>query len=364
MTAMTMPTSTSERDRRALALWLGLCCLTLWLLVMIGGATRLTESGLSIVDWKPVSGVLPPLGAAAWQQEFARYQDSQQYQLVNHGMSLADFKRIFWFEYLHRLLARVLGALYALPLLWFAWRRQIPAGFGRPLLIVLGLGAMQGYLGWYMVQSGLVDIPRVSSYRLAAHLSLALLIFGSMWWLALELIRPRQRGGQRDRWLWALLALLTATIVYGAFVAGLRAGMYYNSFPRMGEYWVPPGMLALQPLWSNLFENPVSVQFIHRCLALLTVGCILALAWMRRNRGTPDQRRALHLLVVAALLQLSLGIATILLGVPVLVATLHQGGAVLLLAALLLCLQRGKPLDQIATAPASSAALKPELVAR
>jgi cytochrome c oxidase assembly protein subunit 15 len=352
-----MPTPANERDRRALALWLALCCLTLWLLVMIGGATRLTESGLSIVDWKPVSGVLPPLSAAAWQQEFARYQDSPQYQLVNQGMSLADFQRIFWFEYLHRLLARLLGALYALPLLWFALRRRIPAGFGRPLLVVLGLGAMQGYLGWYMVQSGLVDIPRVSPYRLAAHLSLALLIFGSMWWLALELLWPRQRGGRRDRWLWALLALLTVTIIYGAFVAGLRAGMYYNSFPRMGEHWIPPGMLALQPLWSNLFENPVSVQFVHRCLALLTVGSVLALAWSRRGRGSPDQRRAMQLLPVAALLQLSLGIATILLGVPVLIATLHQGGAVLVLAALLLCLQRGMPLRQ------SAAALKPERLA-
>jgi cytochrome c oxidase assembly protein subunit 15 len=330
---------------RAIGTWLLLCCAVLLALVMLGGATRLTESGLSIVDWKPVTGVLPPIGEDAWQAEFARYQDSPQYQTVNHGMSLADFKTIFWYEYGHRLLARALGLVYALPLMWFWWRGMIPRTLRWPLLGVLALGAAQGYMGWFMVKSGLVDIPRVSPYRLAAHLMLALAIYASMFWLALQTLWPRARAAvSSGRLAKLLLAMVLLTILYGAFVAGLRAGLYYNTFPLMGGRWIPEQMAAYAPLWTNLTENPVAVQFIHRWLALATAGLALAVWWRQRAfRLDAGQRLARHLLLSVVALQVTLGIATLLAKVPVWLGTLHQGGAVLLLSAVLLLIQRGRP---------------------
>ena len=194
---MVMGMQAVERaQERAIGIWLMVCCATLLALVMLGGATRLTESGLSIVDWRPVTGVLPPMGDEAWQAEFEKYRQSPQYTKVNRGMSLDDFKLIFWYEYGHRLLARVLGLLFALPLLWFWLRRAIPQHLRWPLLGILALGAAQGYMGWFMVKSGLVDIPRVSHYRLAAHLSLALLIYASMFWLAVRTLWPAAANAQ------------------------------------------------------------------------------------------------------------------------------------------------------------------------
>ncbi|MBX3691709.1 COX15/CtaA family protein [Dokdonella sp.] len=330
-----------EADARAVGVWLLACCVTLFALVMLGGATRLTESGLSIVDWRPVTGVLPPIGEAAWLAEFDRYRDSPQYQQVNRGMSLDEFRTIFWFEYGHRLLARALGLLFALPLAWFWWRRRIPAGTHGPLLGILLLGAAQGYMGWYMVKSGLVDMPRVSAYRLAAHLGLALLIFAAMLRLALRLLRPRRTAADHDsalrRFSRLLLAMVALTILYGAFVAGQRAGYAYNTFPLMAGRWIPEGLLVQEPLWRNLFENPTFLQFVHRCLAIATLAIVLA-GWgsWRFRVADSRQRRALDLLLGAALLQVSLGIATLLLYVPVSLGTLHQGGAVLLLSAVLL----------------------------
>jgi heme a synthase len=328
-------------DADAVGRWLLLCCSTLLALVMLGGATRLTESGLSIVDWRPVTGVLPPLGEAAWLEEFDRYRDSPQYQQVNRGMSLDDFRTIFWYEYGHRLLARVLGLLFALPLAWFWWRGTIPSRARWPLFGILLLGAAQGYMGWYMVKSGLVDIPRVSAYRLAAHLGLALLIYAWMFWLALRMLRPRLQAATGDGALRVfyrvLLALVALTILYGAFVAGQRAGYAYNTFPLMAGQWVPDGMLALEPLWRNAFENPTLLQFVHRCLAIGTLAVVLAGWGFWRFRVTErGQRNALDLLAATALLQVGLGIATLLLHVPVSLGTLHQGGAVVMLSAVLL----------------------------
>lgn len=336
-----MDSDAGRANERAIGRWLLGCCAVLLALVMLGGATRLTESGLSIVDWRPVTGILPPLDAAAWQAEFDRYRSSPQYELVNRGMSLAEFKLIFWFEYAHRLLARLLGALFALPLAWFWWRGRIPANLRWPLLGILALGAAQGYMGWFMVKSGLLDIPRVSAYRLVAHLSLALLIYAWMLSLALRLLWPRSAGGGSHdaalrRFYRVLLALLATTIVYGAFVAGQRAGYGYNTFPLMAGRWVPDGLLALQPLWRNAFENPTLLQFVHRCLALGTLAFVWGgWTWLRFRLVEPTQRFALDALAGMTLVQVLLGIATLLLVVPVSLGTLHQGGAVILLSAAL-----------------------------
>ena len=328
----------SAHDDRAIGRWLLFCCGVLLALVMLGGATRLTESGLSIVDWKPVSGVLPPLNEAAWQAEFARYKDSPQYTKVNRGMSLGEFKTIFWYEWAHRLLARLLGLVFALPLLWFWLRGQVRPRLRWPLIGILCLGAAQGYMGWYMVKSGLVDMPRVSHFRLAAHLSLALLIFASMFALALKLLWPRSRQARPLAAVTrTLLGLLALTIVFGAFVAGMRAGLMFNTWPMMGAHWIAPGVLAFDPWWRNFLENPVMVQFVHRCLALTTLALCLGLWWrLRRVELESSQRLALNVLLAMVLVQVCLGISTLLLHVPVWLGTLHQGGAVLLLGAALM----------------------------
>ncbi|RYD15693.1 MAG: heme A synthase [Lysobacteraceae bacterium] len=324
---------------RSVGIWLLACCVVLLVLVMVGGATRLTESGLSIVDWKPVAGVLPPVGEPAWEAEFSRYQASPQYAQVNRGMSLAEFKTIFWFEYVHRLLARLLGFCFALPLLWFWLRGAIPARMRWPLLGILALGAAQGYMGWYMVQSGLVDVPRVSPYRLAAHLGLAVLVHALMLRAALGLVWPRvaDAGTSARRWpRGMLLALVATTILFGAFVAGLRAGLMYNTFPTMAGHWIPPGLAGMEPAWRNLFENPVTVQFIHRVLALTTLVAVAWVVWRLRGAASDAARaRSRIALLLMALVQVGLGICTLLWAVPVWLGTLHQGGAVLLLSAVI-----------------------------
>lgn len=322
-------------DDRALGHWLLACCLILFLLVVVGGATRLTGSGLSIVDWRPVTGMMPPLSEEVWLEELDKYRTSPQYQQVNRGMSLGDFKRIYWWEWGHRQLARFLGLAFALPLAWFWITGRIRPALRWPLLGILALGALQGWLGWYMVSSGLVDQPRVSQYRLAAHLSLALAIFASMFWLALRLRWPVP-GRRTGRAFKLVLGLLVFTIISGAFVAGLKAGYIYNTFPLMGDSWVPEGLLALDPVWRNFTENPVTAQFVHRLLGISTL--LLALGvwvWSLRQPLPGASRRALHALALVAVVQATLGISTLLLQVPVLLGTLHQGGAVLLLATVL-----------------------------
>lgn len=333
-----MNPAAADPDRR-IAYWLFTCCALLLALVMLGGATRLTGSGLSIVDWRPVTGILPPLGEAAWQAELDKYRSSPQYQKVNRGMSVDEFKGIFWLEYWHRVVARSLGLVFALPLAWFWWRGWILGRLRWELLGILGLGAAQGYLGWFMVKSGLVDVPAVSHYRLAAHLGLALVIYATMFSLGLRLRWPRGASGiPPDRApARLLLGLLAVTIISGAFVAGLRAGLLYNTFPLMAGQWIPDGLLHLQPAWRNLLENHVTVQFTHRVLALTTLALVLAVWATTRRRVAGDRpaRLVLDALLCAALLQVGLGIATLLSYVPVWLGTLHQGGAVLLLSATL-----------------------------
>jgi cytochrome c oxidase assembly protein subunit 15 len=326
---------------RTLAGWLLVCCTLIFAMVILGGVTRLTGSGLSMVEWKPVTGLLPPLGQDAWESEFDKYRGSPEYRMINVGMDLDGFKNIYWLEYSHRLLGRSIGFAFLLPFLYFLARRRIASALTPRLLGLFLLGGLQGLMGWYMVKSGLVDNPHVSQYRLTAHLLLAFVIYGYMLWLALDLWYPRPsrpsqpaherlRGPALGLTLWTLF-----TIASGGFVAGLKAGFAYNTFPLMDGHWIPRVMWLLDPWWHNLFENIATVQFNHRLLALLTLAGILAIWLAGRGAGLGARARlALHLLLAAGLLQVALGISTLLLHVPLSLAAAHQGGALLLFSAL------------------------------
>ena len=326
---------------RALAVWLLVIAALIFLMVMVGGLTRLTESGLSMVRWEPISGAIPPLNEADWQREFDHYRATPQYQINNSGMTLADFKTIFFWEYVHRLLGRLIGLAFALPLLWFWWRRSIPPGLGWKLAGLLGLGALQGAIGWWMVASGLVDVPEVSHVRLAVHLLLALLIFGAIVWVAMDL-RALARGGppQGSRMpligIWAL-CLLFLQFLFGAYVAGLEAGYAFNSWPKMGEEWFPADTPWLEPALRNFADNPVVVQFVHRWLAFLVAAAALWLAWRTWRQGWRLEAGTLAATVTA---QILLGILTLLSGVQIDIAVAHQGMAVLLLGAMVTAAHR------------------------
>jgi len=333
---------------RPVAIWLLLCCLMIFVMVVVGGITRLTLSGLSITEWEPVTGILPPLSPAAWAAEFAKYQHIPQYRLINYGMSLDQFKTIYLWEYTHRLWGRLIGFAYALPLLYFALRRLLPRALLTPLAGILLLGFLQGALGWYMVESGLAERVEVSQYRLVAHLALALLIYGATLWVALDILAPSShpnpppQAGEGETRVgpgWrraseALLALVALTILAGGFVAGLHAGLTYNTFPLMDGSFVPTGYAQLQPFPRNWFENIAAVQFDHRLLAMTTVASVVLLWVVGKRTVLPRPARlALHALLAAAGLQFALGVATLLLVVPIPFAAAHQAGAVLLLTA-------------------------------
>jgi len=328
---------------RPIAAWLFVCCALVFAMVVVGGVTRLTHSGLSITEWQPVVGTLPPLDDAQWQQAFAKYQATPEYRQVNHAMTLAEFKGIFWWEYFHRLLGRAIGVVFLVPYVWFLVRRRIPAGYALPLASIFVLGGLQGAMGWYMVQSGLVDDPRVSHFRLTAHLGLAFLIFGAMQWVAMSLWAPaRPQPSTPDargvrRLAFVVTAVVFAQVLAGGLVAGLRAGFAYNTFPLMNGSAVPPEIFMLEPAWRNFFWNMATVQFDHRAIAWVLV---LIVPWLwRRAHATPElpprAAGAADLLLAILVVQIALGIATLVLTVPLALAALHQAGAVLLFAAAL-----------------------------
>ncbi len=334
------PTAFPTRPR-AIAVWLLAVAALVFVMVVVGGITRLTESGLSIVRWEPLSGAIPPIGEAAWAAEFAAYRQSPQYQLVNSGMSLDDFKTIYFWEYVHRLLGRIIGLAFALPLAWFAWKRAIPRGYGWKLAALLALGALQGAIGWWMVASGLVDRPEVSHIRLAVHLLAALAIFAALLWVALDLLRLAGDGAARPARMptsaiW-LLSLLFLQFLFGAYVAGLEAGYAYSSWPKMGDQWFPADAPMLEPFLRNFADNPIVVQFVHRWLAFAVAAAALVVA---RNAWTNGHREAAGMLVGAVTLQILLGILTLLSGVELWIAAAHQATAVLLLAAALVTAHR------------------------
>ncbi len=330
--------------RVAVAGWLFALCAMLLVMVVLGGATRLTGSGLSIMEWAPLSGALPPLSHADWERLFALYQTIPQYGLLHSGMGLAGFQGLFWLEWVHRLWGRLLGVALLLPLIWF-WRRgAIDRRLGLRLALLFVLGGLQGAVGWFMVASGFrADSTAVSAWRLVAHLALALALYAALLWTALCVLRPAPRTNSPRRLGRALAVLCVCvglTIAAGGFTAGLHAGLTYNTFPLMDGRLVPEGYAALTPFARNLFENVAAVQFDHRVLATLTAALALGvvlLGWRAARPGEP-LRAGLICLAAAVLAQYALGVATLLYVVPVPLAIAHQANAVLLLTAALCCL--------------------------
>ncbi len=329
---MNKPPTLPSQDK-AIAIWLLICCGLVFAMVVLGGVTRLTGSGLSMVDWRPIMGVLPPLSDAEWQKTFELYQQSPEFQKINAHMSVHDFRGIFWLEFLHRLLGRLIGVVFLVPFLVFAVRGHIAARDWPKYLFMFVLGGLQGLLGWYMVKSGLVDNPHVSQYRLTAHLLAAFLIYSYMLWVAMSLLWPDD-GRERHPWFaktTALTCLIAVTILSGGFVAGLKAGLLYPTFPMMGEYWFPPELFALDPFWRNFFDDRTTVQFDHRLLAITTFVLIVVYWFRARSADVPGRARiGVNALLHTAILQVVLGISTLLLGVPVILAASHQAIAMLL----------------------------------
>lgn len=327
-----------NRDR-SIAAWLLACCALVILMIVVGGITRLTHSGLSIVEWQPLVGAIPPLSDADWSALFEKYRQTPEFKRVNYAMTLEGFKGIFWWEYLHRLLGRLIGVAFFVPYVWFFARRAIGGALAWKLAGIFVLGALQGALGWFMVASGLVDDPRVSHFRLTAHLGLAFLILGAMLWVALDLLSPR--AGSPDPALrgrrvlaWHVVAFVAMMVLTGGLVAGLRAGKAYNTFPLMNGHWIPPEILQLEPWWRNVFWNIATVQFDHRLFAWL-LALTVPLLWWRCRDAPPSVRQASSALFALLALQITLGIATLLLAVPVALGVAHQGVAALVLCAAL-----------------------------
>ncbi len=324
---------------RAVGLWLALCCAMVFLMAVIGAITRLTESGLSIMEWAPVSGALPPLGEAGWQRVFALYREIPEYLPENAGMTLAEFKTIFWWEWVHRVWGRLIGVAFLLPFLWFLATGRLGRADVPLLAGLFVLGGLQGAMGWYMVASGFAERTDVSQYRLVAHLALAILIYGLLFLAAARMLAPDPepsadpRAPSLRRALGGFAALASVTLLSGGFVAGLDAGMTYNTFPLMDGDLVPAGYGALVPWWLNWFENVAAVQFNHRLLAVATLLSAAALwLWSRGQDLARGARRAIALVFAMALVQLGLGVSVLLLVVPVWLGALHQAGALILLA--------------------------------
>lgn len=336
--AISMPMQASSPDwqrsaRRQVAGWLLACCALVFAMVVVGGVTRLTRSGLSIVEWEPLIGAIPPITQADWEELFHEYQASPEYRQVNQGMSLQAFKGIFWWEYFHRLLGRLIGLAFLLPLLWFLWQRKVPRALIPRLLGIFLLGGVQGAVGWWMVASGLVDDPRVSHVRLSIHLGIAFLIFAAMLWTALDLLAPPARSGARPAaagWAGWLAALVFLMVLSGGLVAGTRAGYAYNTFPLMNGHFLPPEYLMLQPWWDNFLHNMATVQFNHRLIAWALALLIPLLWWRSRRSGSREVGLAAALLLALLCVQLALGIGTLLLQVPVALGAAHQAGALAL----------------------------------
>ncbi len=348
-----------QRRSRMIAWWLLVVAAMVFVMVVIGGVTRLTHSGLSMVDWRPVTGWLPPLTEARWEAVFGGYQTSPEFKEVNAGMTLEDFKGIFWLEYIHRLWGRLIGVAFFVPFVTFLILKWVDRRLAPKLFVMFVLGGLQGVLGWYMVKSGLVDRPDVSQYRLTAHLAAALLIYGYIVWVAFGLLFPKPEGGPKPgecpkpgegapargwRFAVTLCAMVFVTVLSGGFVAGLDAGFAYNTFPLMDGELFPEHLFALSPFFINFFEDVTTVQFTHRVLALSTLG-LVTVFWfvLRRGEVSGPARSASTILLAVAALQVTLGVSTLVLIVPVPLAAAHQAVAVVLLTAALWSAFQSRP---------------------
>jgi len=329
-----------RRYNRQIAYWLLICGAVIFGMIVLGGVTRLTHSGLSMVEWRPLLGIIPPIGQDEWMAVFEKYKQFPEYKKVNFGMSLDEFKYIFMYEYLHRVLGRIIGLLYFIPMVYFFATHKVAAGFKRKLLTLFILGALQGGMGWFMVMSGLVDNPRVSQYRLTAHLGLAVLIYGYMFWLAMDLLLEPVKGrifNGFSRFSKILVAMIYFMILSGGLVAGIRAGFAYNTWPLMGEWFFPPGLFPEQLGFHAIFEDITTVQFNHRMFAYFISVCVAVFVY----KGTTARmlsgkaHTAMFLLLIALVAQVALGISTLLFLVPVPLAAAHQAGAVVLFTAAL-----------------------------
>ena len=324
-------------SQKPVIIWLLIGCLLVYLMVLLGGITRLTHSGLSITEWKVIMGTLPPLNEDQWQLTFEKYQQSPEFKIVNNHYTLAEFKSIFWWEYLHRLLGRIIGLVFLIPFIYFLLKKKLDKKVTKNLVVIFLLGGLQGFLGWFMVKSGLVKNPDVSHYRLAAHLITAFAVFGYIFWVVLNLVYPPEKNISTNtvnsirkisKWLFAVVIL---QIIYGAFVAGLNAGLIYNTFPKMGTEWIPESVTALNPFWKNFIEGLAGVQFTHRYLAYTIVVLVFTI-WYKGTKITLTERQqqAITLLVMIVLIQFLLGMFTLLYSVPLVLGVLHQTGAFVL----------------------------------
>lgn len=335
---MTGPTATL---RRSVGIWLLAVAGLIALMVVIGGLTRLTGSGLSITEWKPVTGAIPPMSDAAWQSEFSKYQTIPQYQLENRGMTLSDFKAIYWWEWSHRLLGRLIGFAFLVPFIFFAWRGAIARGAWPRFVVLFLLGGLQGVVGWWMVASGLEVRVSVSQYRLAIHLGVAIILLGAMIWTALEYIRrpppealrassSPQGGGN---WLsFVFVGMVYVQMLLGALVAGLHAGLIYNTWPSMNGHVFPENPFFESPWWINFFEDPGLAQFDHRIGAYVVAAVAIFIGIRARRAGGMVKRSGAALMHIT-LLQIALGITTLLMQAPVALSALHQFTAVALFSA-------------------------------
>jgi cytochrome c oxidase assembly protein subunit 15 len=333
----TQSQSTAHSSQRAISIWLVCCLAVIFIMVTLGGLTRLTQSGLSMVEWKPITGVLPPLNAVQWEAEFADYKNFPQFQKTYPDMTLEEFQHIFWLEYLHRLVGRLAGMVFLLPLVYFTCTRALGRKQSLKLAVIFTLGGAQGLIGWYMVKSGLIDNPHVSPYRLALHLGTGFTLYGLVLWQLLSFSHPEATSGgfelpapPRHLKLFScgVTLLIFLQILLGAFVAGLHAGMTYNTFPLMDGHWIPPGLFPLDPWYRSMFEDVTTVQFEHRMMAY-TISLVIPLFWLV-GRNNPHISHLLPILFSMFVVQILLGILTLLFVVPVPLASLHQINALVL----------------------------------